>query len=384
MIYADYNGSAPLDHNVAKYLQSRISEGPFANPNAIHHLGQKTMIAMERARGLCSKMIGAHPSQMFFNSGSTEGISQVFKSLCDKKSSKDIIVISGIEHSAVVNNASYYQEKYGYEVRTLPILENGLIDKETLMNWLSVDGTRISIVAIMAANNETGVVQPFKDIAKACTEFGVPYMCDTTQLIGKGDFNFEESGVDYAFLSGHKIGALGGTGILFAKDPSTLEALVIGGSQEKSLRGGTQNYLGYETIAVALSSFHEDMDKLPELKAKREEFETKLKEKYSDLVIFGQDAPRLAGTSFISMPGIHGQAIQIELESQGIYVTTSSACSDNEPTTSKVLRAMNVQDDAGRGAVRISLGLCSPLSSYDKLFEALDKAFTKLKKIKSF
>jgi cysteine desulfurase len=113
------------------------------------------------------------------------------------------------------------------------------------------------------------------------------------------------------------------------------------------------------------------------------DFEKKLKEKFP-VVIMGDDAPRLGGTTFISYPGIHGQAVQIELETQDIYVTTSSACSDNEPTTSKVLKAMGITDDVGRGAVRISLGPCSPEDAYDKIYIALEKAYEKLGKIKSF
>lgn len=385
MIYADYNGSAPLCKEVREYLKDRIDNGPYSNPNAIHHLGQKTLIGMENARSLCAKKLGALPKQIIFNSGSTEGISQVFYSLLhnQKENAGDQIFISGIEHSAVIKCARYYEEDEGYQVNIIPTLRNGQVDLEGLKKMLVENKGKVALVAIMAANNETGVVQPYQEIGKICQDANTKLVCDTTQYIGKAPFNFENSLIDFAFVSGHKIGAMTGAGFVLAKDPRLLKPLIIGGGQEKGLRGGTQNYIGFETLAVALDVLEKKLEQLGFLQKERENFEAKLKEKYP-VVIMGDGAPRLGGTTFISYPGLHGQAVQIELESQDIYVTTSSACSDNEPTTSKVLKAMGIEEDVGRGAVRISLGPCSPDGAYDQIFEALCKAYDKLAKLKSY
>lgn len=388
MIYADYNGSAPLCHEVRSYLLKRFEKGPFANPNAIHHLGAKTLMGMENARSVCAKVLGADFDQVIFNSGATEGISTVFHSLLNninpKTDAKKIIIISGIEHSAVVNNAQYYAENRGFIVKVLPVNPNGEVNIETLQNWMMDHKGSVAMVSIMAANNETGVIQPYKEISTLCSNYNVPYFCDTTQFIGKTPFNFKESNFDYAVCSGHKIGAMTGTGLLLAKDPATLSPLIIGGGQEKGHRGGTQNYIGNETLAVALSNLAAGFEKLESLTAKRLEFEANIKKSFPQVVILGEDAPRLATTTYISYPGLHGQAVQIELESQDIFVTTSSACSDNMPVTSKVLKAMGVNDDVGRGVVRISLCFNSPLDYYDQLTEALTKAYAKLTKVKSF
>jgi len=385
MIYADYNGSAPICDDVKDYLIKRLETGPFANPNAIHYLGTKTLMGMENSRSVCAKVLGALPKQIIFNSGATEGISQVFYSLLDdaKERGKPIFITTGIEHSAIVNCAEHYQQQ-GLEWKVLPIKEDGIVDMDTLKSWLEEFGDKVSMVTAMAANNETGIIQPMKEISELCQKANVPYLCDTTQYIGKTPFNFKESGVDYAVMSGHKIGALTGAGFLIAKDPKTLKTLIIGGGQEKGIRGGTQNYIGNETLAVALDSFSKNADKLQLLEDKRQEFETKLKSRFPDIVIIGENSPRLASTTYVAYPGIHGQAVQIELESQNIFVTTSSACSDNEPVTSKVLKSMNVNDDVGRGVVRISLGLSSPLEYYDQILEALCHSYEKLGKIKSF
>lgn len=381
-VYADYNGSAPPCKEVREYLIKRLSNGEFANPNAIHFLGQKTLSAMEKARKVCALALGAIPKQLIFNSGSTEGISNIFYStLLDAKDrGKDIIIISGIEHSAVFNNFKYYEER-GFIGKILPTLPNGVTSFETLKGWLEEFGDRVALVSVMAANNETGVIQPFKEIGSLCQKYKIPYFCDTTQYIGKAPFNFNELPIDFAVLSGHKIGAITGTGIILAKDISKLRPLIIGGGQERGVRGGTQNYLGYETLAVALNSLSLDFLALNE---KREKFEKKIKEFFPEVVILGADAQRLPNTTYISYPGIHGQAVQIELESQNIFVSTSSACSDNNPNTSRILKSMGIEEAVGRGVVRISLGLCSSPNDYDKILEGLKNAYLKLTRVTQF
>jgi cysteine desulfurase len=384
MIYADYNGSAPVCTAVKDYLFKRLEKGPFSNPNAIHYLGAKTLMGMENARAVCAKILGAEFDQVIFNSGATEGISTVFHSILNREVKKKIIIISGIEHSAIVNTANYYAQEKGFEVKVLPVNGDGIADVETLSQWIGQNKKNIAMVSIMAANNETGVIQPYKEINSLCIENEIPFLCDTTQFIGKTPFNFKEMNIDYAMCSGHKLGALPGTGLLLVKNPETLIPLIIGGGQEKGHRGGTQNYIGNETMAVALTALDTAFKDLDALSKKRLEFEAKMKKAFPKVVIIGENAPRLASTTYISYPGIHGQAVQIELESQDIFVTTSSACSDNMPVTSKVLMAMGVSDDVGRGVVRISLCMNSPLEYYDQMTEALTKAYTKLTKVKSF
>lgn len=386
MIYADYNGSAPICPEVRDYLIKRLESGPFANPNSIHHVGQKTLMGMENARAVCAKVVGAKPKQLIFNSGASEGISTVFYSVLKraKKAGKTHLLISGLEHSAVINCAKRAQEEEGFTVLSLQADSDGVVDLDQFKAWMKEYSDVLALVSIMAANNETGVIQPYKEISEICQQADIPYVCDTTQYIGKTEFNFKESGIDYAFMSGHKIGALTGAGFVLAKDPTTLESLIIGGGQERNLRGGTQNYIGNETLAVALDYFQRNQEKLERLFEKRKEFEKIVKDKFPEVVILGENSPRLASSTYIALPGVHGQAVQIELESRDIFVTTSSACSDNEPVTSKVLKAMGVDDHVGRGVVRISLGLCSNPDFYDEIAEALIAAYSKLQQIKSY
>ncbi len=382
MIYADYNGSAPLCQQVRDYLVKRIDDGPYANPNAIHYLGAKTMMGMENSRNICAKILNAHPSQLTFNSGATEGISTVFHSVL-QQTDKKTIIISSIEHSAVTNTAKYY-ESLGFNLIIIPVNTDGVIDFNFFNQSLKTHNENIAIVSIMAANNETGVIQPWQKINELCQQNKIPYFCDTTQYIGKVPFDFETSNVDYAVCSGHKLGAMTGTGILLSKNPETLIPMIIGGGQEHGHRGGTQHYIGNETLAIALSSIQEKFKNIEILTKKRIEFENKIKSEFPEVVILGGNTDRLATTTYIAYPGIHGQAVQIELESNDIFVTTSSACSDNMPVTSKVLKAMNVSDEVGRGVIRVSLGLCAKPEMYDTLGLELSKAYKKLLRVKSF
>lgn len=380
MIYADINGSSPLKKSVCEYLKNR-AEGPFANPNAIHSLGQKVHRAMEECRKIIAEIVGAHPRQIFFNSGASESISHIFFSTLGQTEKKTILT-SGIEHSAVQQACSYYKAK-GYNIIHTPITNDGLLDLHAFEILLNQHKEDLALVCLMAANNETGVVQPYHAIGKLCQEAQIPYLCDTTQYIGKTEFNFEASNIDFAMCSGHKIGALTGSGFLLVKDPEKLTPFIFGGGQEGGQRGGTQNYLGVETIAVALKDFQEQIPELIHLKECREIFEKEICDEFPNLKIMGQTAPRLPGTTLIAYPGIHGQAVQIELESQNIFVTTSSACSDNEPQTSKVLKAMGQGDDVGRSVVRISLSSCTR-NCYKEIKEALSASYKKLAKIKSY
>ena len=385
MIYADYNGSAPLLPEVRTYLHKRIDSNLYANPNAIHSIGQKVSKGIEKCREIIAGIVGCYPDQLFFNSGSSEGISHVIHSILDQVSpEKNIIISSPIEHAVVPNTLSYYEVKRGFKVIYAEIDSEGVVQTTSVEKLLTTHKNKIAMVTIMAANNETGVVQPYKEIAKICKAQEVEYFCDTTQLIGKGDFHFESSGLDYAVCSGHKIGALSGSGFLIAKEPPRMQSLVFGSTQEKGLRGGTQHYLGIETLAIALNDFKEKAHLLSQLKEAKLSFEKSVTESFPAAVIVGGKAERLAGTTLIGYPGIHGQAVQIELESQDIFVTTSAACSDNQPETSKVLKAMGVDDQIGRGVIRVSLSYSQGEQEYSALGEALKTAYAKLIKIKSF
>lgn len=378
MIYADANGSLPLLPEVKDYLATRIPAPLYANPNAIHSLGTKIKMGMEKSRKIAADVLGAQFNQVIWTSGASESLSTVFHHLLLPKKKKNVIYCSPIEHAAVLAAMEYYRATWDYELRFMPVDVDGMID----FAWLSSQNhDNTAMIVCMAANNETGVIQPWqqiRDLAKKCV---TPFVCDTTQIIGRMPFHFEESGLDWAMASGHKLGALPGTGFLLARDPGALKPLVFGGGQENGLRGGTQNYLGVETLAVAMQTFAKKLATLEQHDVWRQELESALPK---EAVIIGKKYPRLPCTTLVGLPGVHGQGVQIELESQDIFVTTSSACSDNEPATSKVLRAMKIDDVLGRSVVRLSLALTATHADYQNLTQALLNAYQKLTRIKAY
>jgi cysteine desulfurase len=384
MIYADYNASAPLLPVVRDYLRKRLDSELFANPNTIHSMGQKISLGLEKCRSAISEVIGSHANQIFFNSGASEGVTTILHSILDGQDlNGKVVITSPIEHSVVINCLQFYRNR-GLTIEMVSVSKDGIIDLPHLKELIKLNAERTILVAIMAANNETGVIQPYQEIAELCRDYEIIFFSDTTQLVGKGEYNFLQSGMDYAVCSGHKVGALPGTGFILAKDPRALSPLVFGGGQERGQRGGTQNYLGIESLAVALNDYKENAYKLSILDMARREFEFDVLSAFPEARIIGLEAPRLAGTTLIGYPGIHGQAVQIELESHDVFVSTSAACSDNEPATSKVLKAMGVEDDLGRSVIRISLSYSHGQKEYSALAHVLKSAYNKLRKIYSY
>lgn len=382
MIYADYNGSSPLLPQVKEYLKKRMDSDLFANPNAIHSIGMKMAKGIEKCREIIAEALGCYPDQIFFNSGASEGISHVLHSILDQNPKK-IIITSPIEHAVIPSALSYY-EKLGFEIHYTAVDGGGKVQISSVENLLKKFKGNIALVTIMAINNETGVIQPFEEIAKLCQKEGVEFFSDTTQLIGKHDFHFEKSGLEYAVCSGHKLGALSGSGFVIVREPPKMKPLVFGSSQEKGLRGGTQHYLGIETLAVAINDCKENTSKLKDLEKAKLKFEAQMLKDFPEVMIVGKEHPRLEGTTLIGYPGVHSQAIQIELESHDIFVTTSAACLDNQPETSKVLQSMGVDDQLGRGVIRISLSYSHGEKEYEAIGTALKMAYNKLCKIHSY
>ena len=382
MLYADYNGSAPLLPAVRKHLRERMDSDLFANPNAIHSLGQKLQRGMEKCREVIAAAVGAYPDQIVFTSGSSEGVSTILHSVLTQ-TEKRIIITSPLEHAAVSKALDWYAGQ-GFTVLRVGTDANGVVQTAQLEKLLRENSDEVALVTIMASQNETGVIQPFQEIAALCGQSQVPFFSDTTQYIGKAPFSFEASGLDYAVASGHKLGALSGTGFMIAKDPTLLRPLIFGSTQEKGLRGGTQHYLGIETLAIALAEFQDQRSRLEDLEVSRRWFENEIRVAFPEAVVIGESAARLPGTTLIGYPGIHGQAVQIELEARNIFVTTSAACTDNQPETSSVLKAMGISDELGRGVIRISLSHAHSRGDYELLASALTAAYARLSRIHSY
>lgn len=373
--YLDTNGSAPLSPAVENYYKNRLeTHGPYANPNANHYLGARCMMNIEKARRQVASLINCESSEIIFNSGSSEGISQVFHHLIIEKvknqTAKNHIVISELEHSAVKQSANHL-ESLGFTVHRVSVTEQGEINFSELSQIVQENAEHIALVSIMAANNETGVIQPYKEIAELCQQHEILFFSDTTQIIGKEEFNFADSGMSIACMSAHKIGGPTGVGALIVRKGLKISPMIFGGNQEKGIRGGTQNYFGIEGFGVACQETKEKLIKLEELRFKRDKFEEKLLERFPGTVIFGKDVNRVANTSYISVPRVLNTDLQFHLQAKKIYVTTGSACSDQSKSISPILKAMNVSIPIGHGATRLSFSVGLLYSNWDELEETI-------------
>lgn len=388
-IYADYNASAPLHPKVKNFLLKRLGDdnSTYANPNALHALGVELHDEMESARTAIAEMLGAYPEQVIFTSGSSESINTVFwqthfwsRQLNPKENF--FLYSSPLEHAAVHANIQQLSALWPHtKTSSIPVTPQGIFDEYQALCIL--DQKVNGLVALMSVNNELGTIQPLEKITQQCLSLKIPILVDTTQHIGKLPFHFQNSSWDFSVLSGHKLGAPLGIGALLVKDPLNLHPLMVGGGQEFGLRSGTQNYLGILALKIALEeelSTHAQ-DKRLLINTEREKFEMDLKKEFSTCIIFGEDAPRVYNTTLCSFPGIHGQALQIECETRGIYITTSSACADNSPETSRILQALDVPDSIGRGAIRISTGAEYQKGDYQRILLALKASLTHLEKI---
>ena len=377
MLYLDYNGSAPLRKKVAEYLNDRIEKcGPYANPNANHFLGSKCFMQIEKSRKLISRFLDCSTHQIIFNSGSTEGISAVFLHTYFKykDSNKKIILISDTEHAAPINEGKFL-EKFNFELKFIPTLSNGKVDMNFFHQFVQANHHSIALVSVMAANNETGVIQPYAEIGKTCDQYGLEYLCDTTQILGKSPFSFSQSNANYITLSGHKLGALPGAGALIIKNPENFIATIHGGNQENGLRGGTQNYIGIESIRVAIEEILETNSYFEDICKTRHYFENKLKNLFPNIQIFGEEVDRICNTSFLALPETNAGNIQDKLQLRKIYVTTSSACSDQKSQQSRVLSRMNIDPNIGKGAIRISFCSNTTITDCDFLINALNEIY---------
>jgi len=374
MIYADHNGSSPLLTEVKEFLNRRINGNLFGNPSALHANGMNIRKRLEKSRSTIAHLLGAKPDQVIFTSGASEGIAQVISSILQSKN-EGVILVTGLEHSSIYETIKRYKTDQ-HKIVELPTTKEGTVDLSAIDQYRS---TAI-LFCLNGCNSETGVITEPPTI-KFC-----PILYDATQLIGRESFDFNKNNIDYAVFSSHKLGALPGSGVLLAKDSSGLCPLIPGALQEEGLRGGTENYLAIETMAIALTVLYleETKAKINELNCAKIQFEKRLLADHPKLTVFGKDAKRSYNTTYLAYAGIHGQALQIELESKGIFVSTSSACSDNEPAGAHVLGASGIPENISRGAIRISLGVENKSDDYNKISLALSEVVDKLSLVGEF
>ena len=376
MAYCDHNATAPLRSASRDAIaHALIVTG---NPSSVHAHGRAARGLVEDVREQVAKLVKAKADQVIFTSGATEANNlalwgaiegAIDRSKTDNSARITRLFVSAIEHSSVLKTAGAVAERTpGVRLEHLPVTADGMLDLEALRMALR-EGR--ALVAVMAANNETGVIQPVAEISRLCREAGALLLVDAVTAAGKTDL---DAGLcDYLTLSAHKLGGPQGVGALVLGADAPFLPQITGGGQQKGLRAGTENLSGIAGFGAAVKAVSADGEERTRVAAIRDHFEASLKRALPDAVIFGANASRLGNTSNVALPGLLAENIVIALDLDGVMVSSGSSCSSGKITPSHVLSAMGVAEDLARAAIRVSFGWDSRIEDADAAVAALAK-----------
>jgi cysteine desulfurase len=360
MVYFDHNATSPLRASAKHAVLAALAET--GNASSIHAGGRAARARVETAREKVAKLAGAPTSAVIFTSGGSEANALALRgAIAGALAAGDRIArlfVSAIEHESVRANAALLAESVpGLKLSEIPVNADGLVDLAALRAQL-MNGKGRTLVSVMAANNETGVMQDIAGIAQLIRSEGgetALFHVDAVQAAGRVPLDFAASGADYMTLSAHKIGGPQGAGALLAKDSAPLVPQLAGGGQESGRRSGTENVAaiaGFGAAAEEVSTLVE----VERIRALRDRFESALKGVAPEATIFGARAARLPNTSNFAIPGLTAETALIALDLDGVAVSSGSACSSGKVKPSHVLIAMGVDETLLSGGLRVSFG----------------------------
>ncbi len=338
-VYLDHNATAPVRPAAAEAVARAFALT--GNVSSVHRFGRVVRRLVEDARDAVAALVGADAADIVFTSGGTEANNLALRG-CGRR-----VLVSAVEHDSVLKAIA------GAEV--VPVDGEGVIDIEALDALLAA-GDVPTLVSVMLANNETGVVQPVAALAATARRHGALVHCDAVQAAGKIAFDMDTLGVDMLSLSAHKIGGPPGVGALVVGNGTALEPQAVGGGQERGLRAGTVNAPGISGFGAAAEKAHEGLADFAALAELRDGMETRARRTVPATRIFGAGAQRLPNTSCLTMPGISGETQVMALDLDGVAISAGAACSSGKAHAGHVLEAMGVEPAEGACAIRVSLG----------------------------
>lgn len=363
-VYLDYNASALTRPAVADLMRTLASVP--GNASSIHSFGRQARKNVEYAREQIAVLAGTHPNYVTFTSGATEANNAVLKHFRGQR-----VLVSAIEHPSVLESAPHAER--------IPVTHDGVIDIARFEAML--EGDDIALVSVMLVNNETGVIQPVEELARRvrAKHPRAFFHTDAVQAAGKIPFALAMLGVDYLSLSAHKMGGPQGIGALLCAPGSEPVPFIHGGGQEKRQRAGTENIAAIAGFGLAADIAQKELQRFQELAKLRDELEQQLKNAAPVITIFGQNAPRVANTSNIGLPGIAANTQLMNLDIEGIAVSSGSACSSGTVKPSHVLEAMQAGPDLSSHALRISMGWDTKPDDMKRLAEAWLKMYDRVR-----
>lgn len=378
-VFLDNTSTTPIDERVLNEMMPFLIE-KFQNPSSIYLSGSEVRKYVENARKKVAEFINALPEEVVFTSGGTEANNLAIKGIAFKKG-KGHIITSKIEHLSVLEPIKYLEKK-GFEVTYLDVDKYGIIDPDNLKRAIRKDTILISV---MYANNEVGTIQNINEMAKIARENGIPFHTDAVMMVGWEKVDVKEIGVDMLSISAHKFYGPKGIGALYIRKGILIENLIHGGFQEKRRRGGTENVPGIIGFGKICEIRKEEMekDKL-RIKKLRDELENFIKENIPEVLILGHPENRLYNILSVCFKYIEGESILLNLDFEGIMVSSGSACTSGSLEPSHVLIAMGIPHEIAHGNIRFSFGKFNSEKDIEKVKEVLPKVIKKLREMSPF
>jgi cysteine desulfurase len=370
--YLDYNATAPLRPEVREAMVGALAT--HGNPSSVHAEGRAARALIESARAKVARLAGAKPENVIFTSGGSEANSLA---LAAQTGEAWHCYISAVEHPSVLAGGRFYRES----TSRIPVSADGVIDLDVLATELAkhhLGGWR-PFVSLMAANNETGAIQPVAAAAEIVREAGGLLHTDAVQVAGRLPLDFSALGADMMTLSAHKIGGPKGVGALVLREGVPVEPLIKGGGQERLRRAGTENVAGIVGFGVAAELAAAEPDKAAELAALRDELEERALAVEPDTVVVSGRVARLPNTSCIAVPGTKAETLVIGLDLAGVAVSVGSACSSGKVEASHVLSAMGLSHELAQGAIRVSLGFGTVSADIERFIVAWSELIKRMR-----
>jgi cysteine desulfurase len=379
-VYVDNNATTKVAPEVLEEMLPYFSEY-YGNPSSMHFFGGQVQKKVDEARGKVADFLGADPSEIVFTSCGTESDNAAILGTLDSYPEKRHLITTRVEHPAIGNVSSYLGRK-GYRITELAVDREGRLDLDELRESLTDETT---LVTIMYANNETGVVFPIEEIGEIVKAKGIPFHTDAVQAAGKIPLNMKTSKTDMLSISGHKLHAPKGIGVLYIRKGTRFSPFMIGGHQEKGRRGGTENvpYIIGLGKACELARKHLDAENT-QVRALRDYLQKKILEKIPNTLVNGDRVHRLPNTVSVSFEYVEGESILLLLSDLGICASSGSACTSGSLEPSHVLRAMGVPFTAAHGSIRFSLSIYNTKEEMDYIIEHLPPIIQKLRDISPF
>lgn len=377
--YLDHASTTPLLPEAVAAMMSEL--GVVGNASSLHAAGRRARRIVEESREQLAAAIGAGPSEILFTAGGTESdnlaIKGTYLARRDADPQRRRLLISAVEHHAVLDAAVWLAEHEGAELVLLPVDAVGRLDLDATRRAIEDDPAAVALISLMWANNEVGTLQPIRAVVDLAHTYGIPVHTDAVQAVGQTAVDFGASGVDLLTLSGHKFGGPHGVGALVAVRGASLVPLLHGGGQERQVRSGTLDVPAIRALAVAADLAIARLEESgPRLATLRASLVDGVRAAVPDVVVNGDPDPagRLPGNANLAFAGCDGDSLLYLLDAQGVQCSTGSACQAGVPQPSHVLVAMGVPDELVRGALRLTLGHTSTAADVEAAVSVLPGA----------